>query len=53
VISPLAIDVKEGWANALEAVAKANCQAVTWNILRPHGNLDPMKFQGVQQVIGD
>jgi hypothetical protein len=47
VISPLAIDVQERWAQTLKAVTKANCQAVTWNILRPHCDFDPVQLQGV------
>jgi hypothetical protein len=47
VISPLAIDVKEGWANTFKSVAQANCQAVTWNILRPYRDFYPMQFEGL------
>jgi hypothetical protein len=42
VISPLSIDVQEGWTNPFKAVAKANCQAVAWNILGPHCDFDSM-----------
>jgi len=45
VVSPMPIDMQEGWANAFKAVAQANCQAVTWNILRPHCDFDPVQLQ--------
>jgi len=42
VIAPLSIDVQVGRTESFEAVAKSNCQAVTWNILRSNCNLDPV-----------
>ena len=45
VISPLAIDVQEGRSDTFKAVAQANCQAVTWNILRPHCDFDPVQLE--------
>jgi hypothetical protein len=48
VVSPMPIDMQEGWANAFKAVTQANCQAVTWNILRPYGNFDPVQLQSFE-----
>ena len=44
VITPVSIDVQEGRADTFKAVAQANCQAVTWNILRPHCDFDPVQL---------
>jgi len=48
VISPLTVDVQEGWADAFKVVPKANCQAITWNILMSYCDFDPMQLEGLQ-----
>jgi hypothetical protein len=53
VVSPGSIDVQEGWAHTFEGVAQANCQAITWNILWPNCDFNPMQLQGLKQVVCD
>jgi hypothetical protein len=53
VISPLSIDVQEVWAQAFKAVTQANCQAITWNILRPNCDFDPMQLESLEQMVGN